>query len=302
MSEYGKTAISLLGLKDALLYFKYVISLTDLAEFVFEDRRRRKANNIPRVLADDLEDVDCIASLVETELLPPELRTKRFLELRRTSSLLNTAYIEPSLENSIRKQYAGTDNIESVFRTLFDEFPTLTEVPLITSPEWITDESNGENEVLLKISSVQLIDTQTCKWKQLVEFRKDTEAMSKLRRFRLFAYENYKEKSQEFIEDDMLIRLEDYERAVRKWGFVTTTGAINVFLNSTLIAGGLAGSFLTAYYNAPLVEIATAMGATGVAIANMAVNLGQQQFARKELMANNPVSYISYAREKLEGK
>jgi hypothetical protein len=44
------------------------------------------------------------------------------------------------------------------------------------------------------------------------------------------------------------------------------------------------------------------MTATGLAIANMAVSLGQQRFAQKELMANNPVSYISYAKEKLAGK
>jgi hypothetical protein len=43
------------------------------------------------------------------------------------------------------------------------------------------------------------------------------------------------------------------------------------------------------------------MTATGLAIANMAVSLGQQRFTQKELMANNPVSYISYAKEKLTG-
>jgi hypothetical protein len=42
------------------------------------------------------------------------------------------------------------------------------------------------------------------------------------------------------------------------------------------------------------------MSAAGIAIGGLAIGLGRQRFEGRRIMATNPVSYISYAREKLE--
>jgi hypothetical protein len=191
---------------------------------------------------------------------------------------------------------AGKDFREAII-TFFVKCPRYRDLPLIVSSAYGNKTNSGD--IALTISSLKLIDTAGVDFPQLFEFRKDSEAMEKLRRLRLFAYENYTEKPRDFIEDDILTRIADYERAVKEWGFTTRTGAINTVLDSKLIAGGVAGSFLSAYMQEPLLTIAATIGTAGIAIGKVAIDLGKQRIARNELMASNPVSYISYAREKL---
>ena len=191
---------------------------------------------------------------------------------------------------------AGKQFREAII-TFFVKYPNYRGLPLIVSSASAKNKESGD--IALTISSLGLIDTQGVDFAQLFEFRKDTQAMERLRKLRLFAYENYTDKSRDFIEDDIMARIADYERAVKEWGFETTTGAINTVLDSKLIAGGVAGSFLSAYMQEPLLTIAATIGTAGIAIGKVAIDLGKQKIARNELMANNPVSYISYAREKL---
>jgi hypothetical protein len=174
---------------------------------------------------------------------------------------------------------------------------------MVTRPELASAfASDEEADISLTVASLKLIDTDACEWDRLLEFRKDTEAMGKLRRLRIFAYENYRGKSRDFIEDDIHTRILDYERAAKKWGFTTATGAINTLFDSKLIAGGVAGSFLTAYLQEPLLAIAGMIGTAGIAIAKVGIEFGKQKLERAEIMATNPVSYISYARQRLKGK
>ena len=135
---------------------------------------------------------------------------------------------------------------------------------------------------------------------QLLEFRRDPEAKLKLRRFRLFAYENYVGKGQAFIEDDLAVRLDDYNAVVKKWGFETAAATFTSLIDSDLIKGGIAGSFLTAYLHEPSLAVASALLATGATIGKIAVEVGKRRFALRELSSGSPVSYVSYAKEKLE--
>jgi hypothetical protein len=73
-------------------------------------------------------------------------------------------------------------------------------------------------------------------------------------------------------------------------------------LDSKLLAGGVAGSFLSAYMGQPLLAIASAAGAAGITIGKIAVELGKKRFELQKLMADSPVSYISYVKEKLAEK
>jgi hypothetical protein len=64
-------------------------------------------------------------------------------------------------------------------------------------------------------------------------------------------------------------------------------------------AAGIAGSFVSAYLQAPITAIASIAGATGLTIAKMAIHMGKQKFERADIIDTNPASYISYAQEKL---
>lgn len=282
MSEYSKTVIAWGTLNEALVYFEHVVPF---------DR--------PHIFwrMESVEDFESFKRAFHKDLLPPEFRNEAFEYFNDSLDLALLAVLASPDDNKRSREYKEIQRSVTAF---FNTFPVLKTFPLIP-PDCEKDAKQG-GDIAVAISSISLIDPSSIPLRHLLEFREDKETMVKLRRFRLFAYNNYTGKSRDFIEDDILTRLADYEQAAKKWGFTTVTGAINILLNSTLIAGGIAGSFLSAYYKAPIEAIVSTMSATGVAIANMAVNLGQQRFAQKELLANNPVSYISYMKDKLEGK
>lgn len=319
MSEYSKTALSWGGLKDALLYFPYVISLFEPEHFplvifltehfppaVTENQllgaweQKLLPPDIPDTAINDLEGFrESFRSLMRhiVRKLVDRYSSNQWDILDPTDS----AIIGPLFEDALRGEPAGA-TLRKALLSLYVHYKPCPSLPLICSGGSIESATTSTEDVAFTVSSLRLIDTRPITLEQLLEMRKDAEAMEKLRRFRLFAYENYQGKSKDYIEDDIQSRLVDYERAVKKWGFTTASGAITTLLNSSLIAGGVVGSFLTGYYKAPIEAIVSTMSATGLAIANMVVSLGQQRFARKELVATNPVSYISFVKDKLANK
>src|SRR5258708_4969153 len=303
MSEYSKAALTWGGLKDALSYFSYVI-----ARFEYENvlakipaeigllhpwERKFLPSDFPETAIKDLEKFRASLWTLTLHMAQKMMDSGEIVE-----STVDGAAFRAAFDAACRGEPGKA--VTGALISLFVHYKSCLSLPLICSS---TETAKPRSDdVAVTVSSLKLIDTRSATLEQLLEIRQDAETMEKLRRFRLFAYQNYQGKSKDYIEDDIQTRIADYERAAKKWGFTTVSGAITTLLNSSLIAGGVAGSFLTAYYNAPLPAIASAMTATGLAIANMAVNLGQQRFAHKELLANNPVSYISYAKEKLPGK
>jgi hypothetical protein len=301
MSEYSKTALSWCGLKDAILYFPHVIPFGVGIDIVV-DSLRAKWRGAP---IGQSRSTDKLGKLLTAEIVPPNLRNDDFFaslnEINRASVPFMDAQISASLDEHFKLRPGAKENFQAAVFDFFAKYPRLRSLPLIIDSEFTGEDDVTADNLTVTIPLLRLIDASTTSWDQIVDFRRDNDAIEKLRRFRVFVYQNYTGKTKDFIEDDILTRLADYEQAVKKWGFATTSGTITTLLNSSVIAGGVAGSFLTAYFNAPLPAIASAMTATGLAIANMAVSLGQQRFTQKELMANNPVSYISYAKEKLTG-
>lgn len=51
--------------------------------------------------------------------------------------------------------------------------------------------------------------------------------------------------------------------------------------------------------NQSLLAIAAAAEAAGIAIGKIAIEIGKKRFELQKAMAENPVSYITYAKEKL---
>jgi hypothetical protein len=303
MSEYTKTALSWSGLKDAMLYFPYVVPFAAGFDLLVDSLRTKWRGEPIRASRTTAK----LSEIIEMELLPPSLRDAGSVERLNAVSRAGIPFVieiaNSSLGEESNSDFDTKQHFVDAISSFFSHYPHLRSIPLIIDSEFISEETNeAACDLAVTIPSLQLIDISATSWDQIIDFRRDNDATEKLRRFRVFAYQNYTDKSRDYIEDDILTRLADYERAVKKWGFATASGTLNTLFNSTLIAGGVAGSFLTAYYKAPLESVISSMSATGLAIANMAVGLGQQRFARKELMANNPVSYISYAKEKLEDK
>jgi hypothetical protein len=303
MAVFSKTVISLWDLKDALIYFDNVIPIGGIVDACVHLRT-----------PDDLWKDFCLVTGSYPEMLPPELRTTNFEDRLMGANLSMCRFLIEIAAVRLSKQESFTNSttneldpdLELVKQSpnalaviqFVDDF-NLSSVAVNASIDQITNDETDGSDVAVTLASLKLINTKNTPWQQIIELRRDAEAKEKLRRLRLFAYENYAGKPAAFIEDDILIRLADYEAAVKKWGFETKTAAMTALLDSKLIAGGVAGSFLSAYLNSPLLAIASAAGAVGLAIGKVAVEIGRQKFALREIMVGNPVSYIAYAKEKL---
>jgi len=151
----------------------------------------------------------------------------------------------------------------------------------------------------LVISSLKLIDTSRASWAQILEFRSDNLAQEKLRRLRLFAYTNYRNKPKSYIEDDILRRIDEHRSVVRKWGFETKSSAINMALSSKSIAGGLAGSFAATLFATPVTALGALAGGAIIELGRISLYVVKRNFALQELLQNNPISYIEDARAQL---
>ena len=75
--------------------------------------------------------------------------------------------------------------------------------------------------IVAALSGLQVVDENSTDWSQVLEFRRDEGAKRKYRRFRHWFDAEMVGKSRAFIEDEIAIRLEDYDWAVRKHGLKT---------------------------------------------------------------------------------
>lgn len=161
------------------------------------------------------------------------------------------------------------------------------------------DSEPGHSSALVTLSGLNLLSARDAPWEQVLELRRDAEARRRLRRLRLFAYENYAGKSKAFIEDDILSRIEDYELVTRRLGLERVQGALSVVANSKLTAGALAGTLVSAFLGEPL-PVLIASGATiAFEVGRFALELRRQTLVSDEVARSSPVSFITYGKNLL---
>jgi hypothetical protein len=291
--RYSKTALAVGALKDGLLYFDHVVPLTGAIEVGIAYRSIVQGQSV----ADKAGVAAEMLAKILIEYLPPELNDIQFIQ--RLVAFHD--FFWKSFQTSRKDPIAGrAELIEAMERVrAFAREYRLIGLPICTIPSNV-EPSEEASDIALSIATLRLIDTENISYQQLVELRKDAETKEKLRRLRLFAYENYKGKPRSFIEDDLMGRIADYDLAVAKWGFETKTAVLTALLDSKLLAGGVAGSFLSAYLNEPLLAVASGIGATGLAIGRVAVEIGKKRFELQKAMSDSPVSYIAFVKKKLQ--
>jgi hypothetical protein len=287
--DYNKTALAFWALKDALLYFDYVVPLSAPLEIVLSEIMIKGNHKVPIDEA-TAEMFNSTLNRILLAGLPPDLNNEEFA--RRLVKIYRQSF--GRLKSAADM---GTPEFWRPIRALVRDYK-LSGLPLCTVPRAI-EEAREPNDLGIHLAALRLIDIQKTSYEQILELREDQEAKRKLTRLRLFAYENYQGKSQSFIQDDLMTRIADYESTVKKWSFETKSAVMTALMDSKLVAGGIAGSFLSAYMNQPLLAIASAAGAAGIAIGKVTIEIGKKRFELQKAMAENPVSYITYAKEKL---
>ena len=102
--------------------------------------------------------------------------------------------------------------------------------------------------IMVCLEDLAIVDEKKLSWEQVLEFRADEESRQKYKRFLHWLDKEMVGKSQDFLEDEISIRLEDYEQALKKHGIKTVIGTIEEALDGRYLLGasGVAGSLTLA--------------------------------------------------------
>lgn len=107
----------------------------------------------------------------------------------------------------------------------------------------------GDRETIFWVlSNLKIVEEDQLTWEKVLEFRADKENQKKYKRFLHWLDSEMIERSQAYVEDEIAIRLEDYEKALKKHGIKTIVGMIEEALDGKYLLGasGVAGSLTLA--------------------------------------------------------
>jgi hypothetical protein len=177
--------------KQAALYFDRVVPMllgqVDVLDFPFYKETGRSI--LPEALCNDDDDDPFVSILSGSIAYDPHKDDPR----------------TPSQREEHRKEF---DNLL--------KRANVTDAPFLFPHGNVCEEVGDVNaKTRLQLSGMQLIDVSGVSWEQIVEFRKSREAVTKLRRLIHAFQTDYQNRDSEFIKDDILIRIEDYNSVVK---------------------------------------------------------------------------------------
>jgi hypothetical protein len=322
---YHNTAIVFGDLKEALLHFEYVIPANLTGEFMglrpagpTVEKHKEPGMTDYYEVRDYFGDTEAVA-----KLYPPHLaQADGFKELLNVFEGLLFAfmvkktygeekyqiYLKPLAEvvtgNSVRTgpPFSPTaEGLQNFFTKLTQDFE-LQDIPIDGSNFVIAYEKSDAPENTLLTQKIRMIDTDKVRIADLMEFRKDKETMSKMRNFRLFAYEQYLGKDRAYIEDDILKRLHDYEEVVRSCGFETTEKILSFLFDSKLLLGSFAASAVALLMGNPqLAREAFSAGAI-IQVGKLSLEYAKQRHALQKICRENPISYVADVKRLFDSK
>ena len=290
---YSNTVIAFIDAKQAALYFRYVVPCNLAIDILREERAKRP---LPSGIGESLLPVHLIANqrfvdrLLAINEASRQLCAKAFIMGGRCHGPISGVSDEeyPLVE----QRFADTLN---AFTGDFGFADDPMDFPFELS------ETVPGGDVIVSLTQIPLVDTRSAPWDQILDFRKDPEAVRKLRRLRLFISENYAGKGKAYIEDDLGLRLDEYSRTAHEAGFETVLGAFGAMLDSKLLAGGLAGSVISTLAGAPVAAALSATSTVLLEVGKAALQIRKTAHEQKELLDQNPVSFFAYANERFKG-
>ena len=111
----------------------------------------------------------------------------------------------------------------------------------------------GDKEIIVAtMDNLQIVDEEKLTWEQVIELRNDKQSQAKYKRFIHWLDKEMVDKSQSFIQDDIAIKLEDYEKALKKHGIKTIIGTLKEIINSKIFLAGTASNLIGNIKEEPL--------------------------------------------------
>lgn len=161
----------------------------------------------------------------------------------------------------------------------------------------------GDKDVIIStIENLKIVDEKNLSWEQVLELRNDEESQKKYKRFINWLDKEMPGKSQAFIEDDIAIKLEDYEIALKKHGIKTIIGTVKEIIDGKFLLGSAAFSG-SAYFQSqsPSMALLTQGLLLGCKIA---ISLAEKKLAYDEIEkgANSEISWVYEVNKKTNNK
>ncbi|MDR4520502.1 MAG: hypothetical protein R3E36_07855 [Nitrosomonas sp.] len=111
-------------------------------------------------------------------------------------------------------------------------FPDRNRINYLNQP--IREDSTISNtSPMVQIASIPIIDSKNLSWEHIAELRRDNESKERLERLRKFALLNFKGKSRNEIEADLMLRIDQHQAATKKHGIKTIETALTVGISGT---------------------------------------------------------------------
>jgi hypothetical protein len=293
--------------KIASLFFDHVIPVSfgaypnEVYPVEFKPGQNRSTYNA--ALAGLIQVIKKMSSNALTYGLPPtnemEEQTDDFLKeyfphLERVS--IDPTRADPDLVHAYVRNIGGArDSITRCLKSLGVE-----RIPLLVPDGSLLSTNPSVDDITITLSKMPLIDTSLATWEQILSFRQDQGSMAKLRRLRLFLYDNYLGKSSEYIQESILRDLENYETICRKHGFEFTTGVLSTVLNSkTFLTTGAITLAALLFGQASTACIAAGIGGA-LEIGKIALSIARKLHSLAEFRSQHPLAYIVNAKKVVE--
>lgn len=158
------------------------------------------------------------------------------------------------------------------------------------------DPQGSNTDPCVTLTGLNLIDAQSAEWRQILDVRKDEASRRKLARMRLFLHESYEEKSQSFIEDDLLKRIDDYENTSKKFGFNTLTSSLGMLLDAKSLQSSVGAGLVGTLFGGLGVG---AIAAAAVELGKVAINVAEKRHEMQSWQAGHELAYIFGTKEKI---
>jgi hypothetical protein len=277
VSQRQSTVVALRGnARDAALLFDHVIPINDLDDA--EVLRDLLPNDL---LSDNGQTLHPSYDYVLKTSAEADAELPLYFEYpKRNAGFYSRGYFWKQSEHAI-------DALVSEFK--------LNQVPWLLGGSAQPTEPPEEKpaDPMLSLIGLRVIDAAATPWATILEFRKDPAARRKLRRLRHFFEQSYHGKSKAYIEDDIAIRLEDYENTLKDWAFDTKTGILSIVLNSVTLQTGIASSIGLALFGAALPVVTAPLLASGmIELGKVSVEIAKRRHGRKKFRRDNPFDYV----------
>tara|TARA_R110002020_G_scaffold70934_1_gene183742 strand:- start:1659 stop:2561 length:903 start_codon:yes stop_codon:yes gene_type:complete len=298
MIEYHRKSIANVKVgdfKSAALFFSHVIPLSARAlSRDFDDRfnltKERFDNVLYSLLPDDLTKGGQFHNeynLVLKEAESLRMTSKHFMKLGM--------YLDEAIQEEGIDFRANFNNAIFILESKSNSYKSSTQLEYDHSQ----NKYQEGDDIIISLLNLQMIDTYNTSWEQILEFRKDKNSIKNLRKLKLFLYDNYLGKPASYIEDDILNRIEDYNKSISKWGFNTITTTFDSILSSKGLFATSTIAMLAAFNQNPSLAALSGGSAAFITMGQIGISIFKARNNKIALRTDSPLAYLLTAKKKL---